>query len=358
MSDVLTDTWYNLAKVTADPQMRRIYLYRANEHDPDLIGSYITERVREHLPTLIEHRNYPLLEEYIEWMIDSQGWKDTLLALRECASSTPIPKSIMVFRRSEGAAGMAGKTRDALFHVLGLAPVLGLDVNLLKELGRFKGESLGVIRDKALKVVLKRMEQQIEKRNTFFIDTQELRGTPFEGYVKEIGDTRRAEVKELSSEPTLAEVFTTYYGFRIFATHSDHTWGDTLSEGRRAFKRLAKDMGKKVTWKGKGRILPLNNLLWTHVSSEMHALLQNLLRVSLGRHEDRAIYELIFRGDSRVLGLLKHMYGRGLVGKHLRGNIQYAIREIGVPCERNMHHDFWIEMARNMSDMNVEETEK
>lgn len=52
----------------------------------------------------------------------------------------------------------------------------------------------------------------------------------------------------------------------------------------------------------------------------------------------------------KLLDLSNHFFtGRGLVGKHLRGNIQYAIREIGEPCERDTHHDFWVEMARNMS---------
>ena len=337
MSDVLTDTWYSLAKSTTDPQMRVVYLRQASGLAPQLVGSYIRERVREHLPTLIEHRNYPLLEEHIEWMTETQGWKDSLVALRECASSTPRPVSIMMFRRSEGASVMAGKTRDALFHVLGFAPVVGLDMDLLKVLGRLKGEFLSVIRKKTLKVVLRKMEDQIARRNTFFIDVKELRGTPFEGFVQEILDVRKTEIQGLPSEPTLAEVFATYYGFKTFATHSDHTWGNTLSEGRRAFKRLAKDMGKKIVWKGKGKLLPLNSLIWTNVSSGMHNLLQNVLRVSLGRHADEAVYELIFTGDSRVMGLLKHMWGRGLLGRHLRDNVNYALREIGEPCDRG--HD-------------------
>jgi hypothetical protein len=223
-----------------------------------------------------------------------------------------------------------------------------LDVNLLKDMGHMKGESLSVIREKALKVALRKMKGQIENKNTFFIDVKQLRGTPFEGFVTDIEDVRIAEIRDLPSEPTLAEVFVTYYGFKTFATHSDHTWGNTLSEGRRAFKRFAKNMGKKIAWKGKGKLLPLNNLVWTNVSSEMHSLLQNILRVSLGRRADEAVYELIFTGESRVLELLKHMCGRGLLGRHLLDNVRYAIREIGEPCERDSDLGFWIEMARNL----------
>ncbi len=353
MSDILVDAWYNLAKVTTDAQMRAVYLRNANEHAPELVGTYVTERVIEYLPTLIDHRNYHLLEEHLEWLIQTQGWKETLMTLRECAKIPPEMDEMakFVFRQHAiGLPGMDGKTRDALFHVLGLAPLVGLDFNPLKELIRVKGESLSVIREKALNLTMKRMKMQIEKQNTFFLDTEKLKETPFNGLVQTIIDARETEIHNLIAEPTLRDVFSTYHGFDTFVRYSTHEWGNTVTEGRTAFKRLVKSLGKSITWKGKGKILPIRNTIWTNVSPEMHRLLLSLLKVSLGREAERAAIELTYSGESRVVNLLRHMYNRGRLGRALRSDVANAMREIGEVCERDHNNDFWIMTAKNMSD--------
>lgn len=334
MSDVLAEVWYRMATVSEDPDMKRVYLHRAHERAPERVNQFVSDRVLEHLPKLLFYRNYSLITEYIEWLIEVQGWKGTLLSLREIL---------------EGTGGIEGKTRDALFHVLDLSPVIGLDIDPLKAFVRLRGGSLQKVRSGAFKSARKLLLRQIENRNTFFLNIDELQGTGLEDMGQSITETRKNEVLDLPSEPTLREVFSTYHGFLTFATYSEHVWGNTVSEGKAKFKKLAKAMGKQITWKGRHRLLPLRNTIWTNVSPAMHQLLLDLLRVSLNRGAERAALDLANSGESRVMQVLNQMQARGHLERNVRSYVEDTLRKIGESCEREAHHDFWIELARNMS---------
>ncbi len=159
-----------------------------------------------------------------------------------------------------------------------------------------------------------------------------------------ITEVRKAEVLDLSSSPTHKEVISTYYGFEAFANHSSYyRERDTISEGRRLFKRQAKFLGKRISWKGK--ILPLRNTIWSNVSGELHALLINLLRISLDRKDERAVVELKYSGDYRVMNYLNQMYQNRSIRSELKSNIVNAMAEISEPS-KGANDDFWLKVAR------------
>lgn len=330
MSDVLAKTWYRMAEVSTDKRMRRVYLRKVYERGPELLEVGVSERVLAQIPTMLSERNYPLLDEYVGWLVQRQGWRVSFRHIRTLSCESPV---------------MRGKTRDAVLHMLGLNTVIGMDMDPLKQFANMKGNSLEELRTKALRSAMRKLQDQIEKRNTFFLDIDALTDTTFVSLVPDILDARREEVMKLTSQPSLRDILSTYYGFLVFSQAPPGESGRSrgkyaITKAKRAFKRVAKSMGKRLT--AKGNLLSLRGSIWENTSPELHGLLMNTIRLCTGREPERAAKELGQSGDSRVLDTLEEIHRRGSLRRAVKESVCNAILEIGRPCSEVDATDRWI----------------
>ena len=285
MSDTLALAWFRMSEATPDTRMSKVYLKNALEIDPDRIQKIYLTRRREQLPEQVRTRDYRGARDTIQQLTEVLGWQETLMDLK---------------RITDGSLLLQAKIRDVLFHTFGMGPVGGMDIDPLKEFSSFDTHDFLGLKHRLLELVVSLLRKQIARKNTFYLDVDELRDSSFVVIIPEVLEARKSEILELPNEPSLNQIFATYYGYSILTQAKD------VEQGRTAFEKATITMGKEVSVQGKR--LSFKNGVWSHTSTVMQELLKNTARLSLVQSEAikvRAIRELGASGDSRVRKVLK-----------------------------------------------------
>jgi hypothetical protein len=261
----------------------------------------ITEEKRKtanELAQLINLRRYAQLCTSVERQIESCGWKETVSLLRAIPVRTNDNNYDVSWwsrhHRSEVFPVRAGKIRDGLLHILGLNCVLGIDVDLLKSFGRLRVKSLEELRNKVSIKAVKLLTSQISRGTTFFLDTGQMRGTPFESLIPQIERQRAQEFTDLGDIPSYSRAVKTYYGFSYLT--SSLTKEDTV-----ALAQLS-----EIPLEFSGKRPSYQRSMFSHCSEELTDLLLNYLRLTFARPQTqvKGAEALGERADFRALAAL------------------------------------------------------
>jgi len=242
----------------------------------------------------IELRNYDKLEVLAREVISDMGWDGFLriLSLSQIRGMT-IPEWNIPSRK--------GPLRDALVRLLGLELLIGLDCDFISSFNQIKSDNLTDVRNEAFPIVIDLLRDQVECRNTFFLDTDAFSTTPYAVFVKDIISARTAEIEELPSKPSLREVYATYYGFTILTSGRTSSYRAGATEkGIKCIEDLATQFGKQT--KLKARIFQPSRKAFVNCTNETKELLWNILRMFNGGWDTRsnAVKKLGGIGDSRA----------------------------------------------------------
>jgi hypothetical protein len=195
----------------------------------------------------------------------------------------------------------SGPLRDALIRLLGLEIIIGLDCDYLGTFNQIESNDLIEVRNQAFTIAIDLLREQIERRNTFFFDTDAFSTTPYAIFVKDIISARTAELEELPSKPSLREVYSTFYGFEILSSGRISSYHAGASEkGIKCIEDLAAQFGKQT--KLNARIFQPSRKAFANCTSETKRLLWNILRMFNGGWDTRsnAAKNLGMIGDSRA----------------------------------------------------------
>ena len=199
-----------------------------------------------------------------------------------------------------------GVIRDLVIDYLDLGLFNGLDGDLLEVFSGIGGNSLEESRRDAYQVGIERLKNQVRKGNTFFFDVTKMRDAPELGaIVATILDARTKQVLTLEKSPPLADVYSTYYGFKILTVGSlgEDAAGFT-DPALQKFSELAFQIGREVQLDH--RQLKYSKQAFGRVTDYTRNLLWNILSVCASgiNRRTRAIRELGALRDSRALGIL------------------------------------------------------
>jgi hypothetical protein len=230
------------------------------------------KRSLEELRLFIDLRMYDELIAFAEAEIQDNGWNAFQHQINEVRDNGG---SIDPLRPTEVNSG---KIYDAMLRVLGLETIEGIDVNLNTLVKSSKLSSLAEVRAEALKKALKVLPEQIEKRNTYFLDIGRMETNEFAIYIDDILDARTTEFQALGKkkELTLTNLLNTYYGFRIFAS------GNNARAISQALTDLAKSFNMELSLPNMNALLVSpKGRRFTHCSRARKRLLDNLVSASL-----------------------------------------------------------------------------
>jgi hypothetical protein len=160
------------------------------------------KRIHSHFQNLIHIRDYNGIARMVDQHLKKKSWREM------CD----------IFERQTRAYGaMPGRLRDAVFHVLDLDDLVGLDVSPWWHFRNLEGHSVQELREEVKPVALESLRVQVSKWNTFFLDTESLAGTPYSMILPDIIKARDEELRSLGTRPRIDRFFNTYYGFELAA---------------------------------------------------------------------------------------------------------------------------------------------
>ena len=244
----------------------------------------------------IDLRRFQQTNNMIDSALEEYSWSEMTSLLQ----GVPVLKADEVYwsrwklySRPGALPVRVGKIRDGLLSLFGLDCVSGIDVNLLEEFGRFKAGDLVELRTKVSKKVMRQLTSQIGRGNTFFLDTGQMRGTPYESLVSKIEDQRAQEFMTLEDRPTHSNLAMTYYGYSYLT--------DSLTdEDKVALRQLCDPIdptGKRPSYQ---------RSIFSNCSKGLTDLLLNNLRLAFAgpQTQVRGAEALGGTADSRALGPL------------------------------------------------------
>jgi hypothetical protein len=147
------------------------------------------------LPEVIETRDYGTLASIANSEIQNGHWEGLV--------------------REMESASKRGKARDALVNLLQLEEIGGTDSNVFGVFSRLTGSDLNEIQLNAYDIAVAHLKKQLERKNTYFIDTEGIATTPFAVLFEDITQCRQCELAELKSNSSRNDLLLTYYGFMI-----------------------------------------------------------------------------------------------------------------------------------------------
>lgn len=239
-------------------------------------------------------RRFQQANNMIDRTLEEYSWSEIVTLLQK----VPVLKADEVhwsrwglYSRPRVLPVRVGKIRDGLLSLFGLDCVSGIDVDLLKEFRRFKVGELEELRTKVSYKVMKLLTSQIGKGNTFFLDTEKMRGTPYESLVPKIEYQRAQEFIALEDRPTHSDVVRTYYGYSYLT--------DSLTnEDKEALRQLCDPIeltGKRPSYQ---------RSIFSNCSRGLVDLLLNSLRLTFARPQTQVKGAEVLGeiADSRALG--------------------------------------------------------
>ncbi|TET11357.1 MAG: hypothetical protein E3J86_03120, partial [Candidatus Thorarchaeota archaeon] len=244
----------------------------------------------------LDLRRFQQTNNMIDGALEEYSWSEMAFLLQ----GVPVLKADEVYwsrwklySRPGVLPVRVGKIRDGLLSLFGLDCVNGIDVDLLKEFRRFKAGDLEELRTKVSDKVMRLLNSQIGGGNTFFLDTNQMRGTPYESLVPIIEDHRAQEFIALEDRPTPRDVMRTYYGYTCLT--------NSLTNEDRVVLRQLRDpielTGKRPSYQ---------RSMFPDCSKGLIHLLLNNLRLTFARPQTqvRGAEALGEIADSRALGPL------------------------------------------------------
>ena len=243
-------------------------------------------------------RNDPMVGQQVNAKIREMGWAKTAKLLSSLRESGNVPGNPYFPVRK-------GTFRDSMIRLLGLECVSGLDCDLLDVFREVDVYDLMELRREILDLSLDRLRNQIKRRNTFFLDSQNMATTPYAVLVADLLEARSAEISELPSKPSLREVFSTYYGFVVITTGSiEKGFAGASKEAINGIENLSCQFGDQVTIPAK--IIKRSDSAFSNCTEYTKKLLWGLLRVAASGYDKRsnAVRELGELGDERALPVL------------------------------------------------------
>jgi hypothetical protein len=253
---------------------------------------------RGELARSIMMRDYAKVERLVDVKIQEIGWTKTSKHLARLRNCKTVPgNSLFPIRK--------GTFRDSIIRVLGLESISGIDTDLLTGFRDINASSIAELRREILESSLANLRNQIERRNTFFLDTEAMATSPYAVLVADLLESRSAEISELASKPNLWEVFSTYYGFVVITTGSvENGFAGASKDAIEGIENLSQQFGDQV--KIPARLIKQSKNAFSNCSDYTKKLLWGLLRVAASGYDRRsaAVRELGNIGDERALLLL------------------------------------------------------
>ncbi|MDF1537667.1 MAG: hypothetical protein P1Q69_02050, partial [Candidatus Thorarchaeota archaeon] len=112
-----------------------------------------------------------------------------------------------------------GTIRNFIIEYLGLHLLNGLDGNLIGMFRGIQGSTRRKLKQEAFNVAMQYISKQVKEENTFFIDVDRMSETPeLVKLVPDIIEVRNRQILNLVEHPSLMDVCSTYYGFKIITT--------------------------------------------------------------------------------------------------------------------------------------------
>jgi len=281
------------------------------------------------------HRRYSQASNLISERLETGNWTELARLLRKLPFrplKSHYGRQLWRYRKQsvavKGVAPLSpGKLRNGLLAILGLEGAIGMDIDLLKVFGmRFRVRNITELRRKAARKARRVLKEQINKGNTFFIDTGNMR--PLGALVPMIKRIRAKEFLAMGDKPHMNTAVRTYYGFA-------HLTGSLTVEDRNELSRLC---GGSPDFTGE-RISSKNHQ-FKNCSQGLEDLLTAYIKATMARPQTqvKGIRELGIVGDSRGLGALHTVL---MMESRYRGSVDlmspvryesiWALGEIGHP---------------------------
>ncbi|MFW9887773.1 MAG: hypothetical protein ACFFER_06300 [Candidatus Thorarchaeota archaeon] len=185
-------------------------------------------------------RDYGKVESLVDAKIRKTSWTKTAKHLVRLRNYENVPGNSLFPMRK-------GTFRDAIIRVLGLESFSGIDTDLLSGFRDVSASNLAELRGEILEPSLDVLRNQIERRNTFFLDTDIMATSPYPVLVADLLGSRSAEISDLASKPNLWEVFSTYYGFVVITTGSvGNGFAGASKEAIECIESLSQQFGEQV----------------------------------------------------------------------------------------------------------------
>ena len=226
-----------------------------------------------------------------------------------------------------------GKIRDAIIHLLNLHVVDGIDGDLMLAFKELEGHTIQELRDNAIPITSDLLARQVKKRNTFFLDTEEMATSVYAHHVGDIIDARQAEIAKLGKKATIKRTAGTFYGYQVILNsmlarkqRSRYSHG-IPEEASQVIAQITGEFGTSTKMSSKYASLG-DSSQFKNCSFYQANLLSNMLRALFTKrpaHKEEAVSALGQSGDLRALDLVMAAY------RYFRkpGERASAIRAIG-----------------------------
>jgi hypothetical protein len=283
------------------------------------------------LASIIERREYTHLAEEINQHLKSGSWHSFIDAIERISR---MPEAVVGW----GIPLRKGIIRDALYEVLDLSPMIGLDGNFLNLFKSLDGRSLNTLRTEAQHAAFNYLSEQVRNGNTFFLDTSAMEASDLVVLVPDVVEARREQVLNLERNVHLADVCSTYYGFMLLTYGSlANDIGGMPEAAIGSFEDLASQLGRELRVGNES--LHHSTTAFGHVSEYTRELLWSLLDLCIANHNGqvRAADALGQLGDSRAIGLL-HLRLESSTDRRVRLAIITALGRIGHPESFSVLH--------------------
>ena len=272
----------------------------------------------------IELREYDKLENLAKMIISEKGWNKFLGILSKSqVRGAVIPGWNIPVKK--------GCLRDALVRLLGLETIIGLDCNYITNFNQIESNDLTDVRNQAFPIAIDLLREQVETRNTFFLDTDTFSTTPYAVFVKDIISARTAEIEALPSKPSLRQVYETYYGFTVLTSGRTSSYRAGASEqGVKYIEDLAAQFGNQT--KLNARIFQPSKKAFENCTPETKEILWDILRMFNGGYDTRsnAAKKLGQIGDSRATEFIVMNY-QNSTNHYFKPALIKALGSIGDP---------------------------
>ena len=277
----------------------------------------------ERINLLIEQHEHKLLEEEADDFIRNSGWSKLLDIIEYDEYDRGRYYDPMI---------IPGKARDALLFLLGLEDVPGIDVDLKEGFRNLKGKTLKTIRKKARTLAITILREQIEKRNTFFLDTDRIDDSPFAILLPDILEARKQEIADLAPQCGIQTAVSTFYGFSVFSTGGRLTGADPSNV--RSLAKAIQDIAKgfNIELEVTGKRLIIKSSFFKNCTKHTARILDCCISlIGYARGTQRGVAEILGRyKDSRALPFIHYKLSENPTGA-LRAKLLKALGSIGHP---------------------------
>ena len=272
----------------------------------------------------MELRDYAALPDSVQNFLRKESWAEFIKEMQAIKAQDSI-------REGWDLPLRPGVLREGMARLLHLEDITGLDVDFLRAFADLKGNSLQELAQQARPLAINHLRNQVEKGNTFFMDTELMKESDQAVIVPNIIEARTKEIETLGQSPSLADVYSTYYGFSVLTSGGlAHDRGG-IAEGTR--ERLMSILGSL----GDVSEIPSKQLKFSYLSfrscsSHLKVLLWNLLRMCVGGDKaQRAGVDILGElGDTRATELM-HLRLDEASSDAIRRYIVRALGRIGAP---------------------------